>query len=111
MGDPKWLTGDELSTIVENDAIQFSWAVLSGFSPNEDIDLSRLEVYPSADGNAALWAPGVEIQHPRARVEIVCWDSGATLVLTRDDDVGKGFRRFFPEAVDLDAYNAGNAAR
>ena len=45
------------------------------------------------------------IQHPLAEVEIVCWDSGSTLLLCRDQSIGEGFRAYFPEAVDLAEYN------
>lgn len=79
--------------------------MLSGFQPGTSLDLSSLATYPRADGNDALWAPNVSIQHPLAEVEIVCWDSTATLLLSRDDDLTRRFRRFFPEAVDLDDHN------
>jgi hypothetical protein len=69
------------------------------------IDVTTLATYPYADGNGALWKPKVSIQHPLAAVEIVCWDSSATLLLSRDDDLTERFRRFFPESVDLNEYN------
>ena len=69
------------------------------------LDLYHLEFEPYADGNSALWQPGVAIQHPLAIVELVCWDSTATLLLSQDDDLTQRFRRHFPEAIDLDLYN------
>lgn len=103
--DARWLSGAELSQIVEENDIQFIWGVLSGFRVGVAIDVATLSTYPYADGNRALWEPTVSIQHPLAEVEIVCWDSTATLLLSRDDDLTERFRRFFPEAVDLNEYN------
>jgi len=103
--DSRWLSGSELSEVVERYDIQFIWGVLSGFRPGIAIDVTTLGTYPYADGNKALWEPDVSIQHPSAEVEIVCWDSTATLLLSRDDDLTQRFRRFFPEAVDLNEHN------
>jgi hypothetical protein len=103
--EARWLSGSELSEIVKESDIQFIWGVLSGFRPGVAIDLAALETYPCADGNRALWEPGASIQHPLADVEIVCWDSRATLLLSGDDDLTRRFRNFFPEAIDLNEHN------
>jgi len=103
--DSCWLSGTELSEIVETEEVQFIWGVLSGFRLGIAVDVVRRDIYPYADGNLALWTPNVSIQHPLAEVEIVCWDASATLLLSRDDDLTERFRRFFPEAVDLDQHN------
>jgi hypothetical protein len=68
---------------------------------------AALDMYPFADGNESLWTPGVKIQHALADVEIVCWDSTATMFLTRDEDLTRRFREFFAEAIDLDEFNRG----
>jgi hypothetical protein len=104
----RWLRGPQLSDIVSAYDVQFVWAVLSGFQPDVPINPASLEVYPFADGNRSLWAPGTRIQHPLADVEIVCFDSEATLLLSRDDDLTHRFRTFFPESVDLDEHNEGS---
>ena len=103
--DVIWLSGKRLSEIIDVCNLQFVWSVLSGFEPHIVIDPNNLEVYPFADGNSEFWRTGVGIQHPRASVEIVCWDSGCTLLLSKDDDLSRRFREFFPEARDLDNYN------
>ena len=108
--DTRWLSGTELSEIVEAYEIQFIWGVLSGFRLGVAIDVTTLDTYPYADGNKALWEPNVSIQHPFAGVEIVCWDATATLLLSRDNDLTQRFRRFFPEAVDLNEHNKGRAS-
>jgi hypothetical protein len=100
-----WLSGQEFSEIVEENDIQFIWAVLSGFSPNANIDVNVLQVVPFADGNPALWEKNVAVQHPEALVEIVCWDSTYTMLLSKDNDLSQRFRQFFPKAKDLNIYN------
>jgi hypothetical protein len=103
--DTRWLSGTELTEIVKEYEIQFIWGALSGFRLGVATDVATLGTYPYADGNRALWEPNVSIQHPLAEVEIVCWDSTATLLLSHDDDLTYRFRRFFPEAVDLNEHN------
>lgn len=106
-GGPVWLSGEELTALVMPAEIQFVWGVLTGFPPGVALNPDHADVYPFADGNSALWqSGGVRIQHPQAVVEIVCWDAGATLLLSHDDDISRRFRSYFPEAIDLDAYIA-----
>ena len=103
---PHWRTGEELSSLVADYDIQVMWALLNGFPPGTSLDLDRLEVVPSADGNTGFWMDTPRIQHPLAEIEIVCWDSTSTLLLCRDRSIGECFRRYVPEAVDLPTYNA-----
>lgn len=103
---PLWITGEQLTKIVFEHDIQFMWGVLSGFDKDTIIHLDNLVVEPYADGNPDLWQGCPKIQHPKARVEIVCWDSTCTLLLSKDDDLTFRFRSFFTDARDLDDYNA-----
>ena len=106
-----WLSGESLSHALSGRRIQFVWAVLSGFERNVEIDPSNLEVHPIADCNPRFWQTGVGIQHPRATVEIVCWDNTLTLLLSKEDDLTRRFREFFPQAIDLDAYTGSQIHR
>jgi hypothetical protein len=106
---PRWFTGTELTQIVDQYELQFVWGVLSAFEPGVNLDLTSVKPYPCADGNADLWRPGVHVQHPLAQLEIVCFDSSCTLVLTHDDALTRRIREYFPEAQDLDVYNEGQA--
>lgn len=99
-----WLSGEELTSIVEQYRIQFVWGILSGFALNTNIDLAH-DTYPYADGNPMFCGESPAVQHPQAIVEIVCWDSTATLLLSKDSDLSARFRAFFPEGVDLEMYN------
>ena len=105
--DRFWLTGEELTSLINQypDSLQFIWAVLSGFSLNEKIDINNLEVIPYADCNPSFWSPNPKIQHPKAEIEIVCWDGTTLLILSQDKEITENFKAFFPEAEMLEEYN------
>ncbi|MES2459200.1 MAG: hypothetical protein V4671_01355 [Armatimonadota bacterium] len=110
-GEPQLIRGEELSRIVETINIQFIWGCLSGFGPEVVLDPCNLEVEPWADGNPMFWKEGVSPQHPRATVEIVCFDSSLTLLLSKDRDLSRRFCAFFPECRDLDEENRARQQR
>jgi hypothetical protein len=102
------LSGHTLHEVVmrQQPPTQFNWGVFSGIRGGAKIDLAHLEVTPYADGNAGLWSGKPMIQCPGASVEIVCWDSRRTLLLTGDEDLTRGFRAYFPEARNLEDWNS-----
>jgi hypothetical protein len=65
------------------------------------MDLSRIPVKPWADGNRAVWDPDAGPQFPGAFIEIVCFDSSATIVTTSDEAVHAKLRAYFPEARSM----------
>ncbi len=48
------------------------------------------------------------MQHPLATVEMVAWDSGSTLFISKDDLLVDKFRSAFPLRVDLEMHNKGS---
>lgn len=106
LGEPYvWTSGDKLTELVYQNDIQFIWAVLSAFNKNITVDFDDRTFLPYADGNSRLWINEPKIQHPRAEIEIVCWDSTLSLFLTRDHDLANKFKTYFEEAQDLREYN------
>lgn len=105
--DRQFLSGEALQRALRDQPrpVQFVWAVLTGFERGTVLDLCALRVHPVADGNPDFWRGEPRIQYPGARVELVCWDSSATLLLTADADLTARFRAGFPEAVDLEERN------
>lgn len=106
--DAWFFSGSELSNLVhqQDPPVQFIWAVLTGFERGALPDPGSLKLIPRADGNPDLWRGTPRIQHAGALVELVCWDSGATFLLTADAELTMRFRAAFPEAVDLATFNA-----
>lgn len=102
-----WFRGEALSELVrrQDPLVQFHWAVLTGFERGAAIDPDRLQALPYADGNPGFWHGNPRTQHPDALVELVCWDSGSTILITSDADLTRRFRAGFPEAVDLAEFN------
>ncbi len=96
-----WLTGEELTQLVKSDDGQWVWAVLSGF--DKSIPLSEILQYPlpQAIDYAGFWETPLSLQHPFASVEIVPWDSSATLLFSSDKKLVRDFREFFPLSEDL----------
>jgi F420-0:gamma-glutamyl ligase len=70
-----------------NKGVYFIWGVFSAFEKNETIDLDEIKVEPYAEGNP-------KIQHPKAVVELVLWDS-SSILLSKDNTVSKNFRNTF----------------
>jgi hypothetical protein len=100
-----WLSGEQLTKLVNSIDIQFIWAVLSGFRKEVDIDIQNLGVIPYADGNPGFWTANPTIQHPLAEVEIVCWDSTLSLMLSKNYDLINKFRSCFTDSMDLLEHN------
>ncbi len=103
--EPIWISGEELSNILSNYKLGFDWGVFSAFEKDVRIDIDNLEVEPYADGNPNFWVENPKIQHPKAVIEIVCWDSSCTLFLSKDEEASKKFKEFFPEAKILEEEN------
>ncbi len=101
----QFLSGDELTELVEQDHAQWIWAVLSGFE--KDVPLEEILKYslPYADGYGGFWKNPPSIQHPSATVEIVPWDSGLVLLLSREKELIDCFRAALPASEDLAEYN------
>ena len=101
-----FLSGDDLTEMVENDRCQWIWAVLSGFE--KDVPLEKILEYPLpyADGYRGFWKNPPSIQHPLASVELVPWDSSLVLLFSKKKELADLFRAAFSESEDLETYNA-----
>ena len=100
-----WLSGDELTEMVYGEKFQWVWAVLSGFDKNYELEEILKYPYPGADGYKGFWEPELSIQHPFASVELVAFDSGATLFFTKDYKMYLEYMKSNPEAKDLQKFN------
>lgn len=100
-----WLSGSELTRIVEKENFQWIWAVLSGF--DKSITLDEVLEYPLlyAEEYTGFWENPISIQHPLATVEIIPWDSSLTLIISRERKIVDDFKESFPLSEDLNYYN------
>ena len=99
-----WLSGEELTAIVEQEDFQWVWAVLSGF--DKSTELSEILKYdlPYADGHTGFWNKPLTLQHPLAKIEIVSWDSSSTLILSDEKEIINSFMHGFPYSENLEDY-------
>lgn len=100
-----WITGEELSEIVNNNKIQFIWGVFSAFPKHILIDNVLEHKLPYADGYAGFWKNPISIQHPLAEMEIVAWDSGLVLLISKNEEIIEDFMSYFPLTENLADYN------
>lgn len=100
-----WLSGEELTNIIEEEDFQWIWGVLSGFDKSIDIKEILNHSLPYADGYEGFWKDLLSLQHPLASIEIVAWDSSLSLIISRDRQIINDFRLNFPLSEDLEIYN------
>lgn len=100
-----WLTGEQLTSMIQTEDFQWIWAVLSGFPKEVTIEEILKFNLPYADGFKGFWKSTLSIQHPLADIEIVPWDSSLVLAISRKDDIINNFMKYFPYAEDLIVYN------
>ncbi len=93
------ISGEQLLKTIQSRQIQFVWGVFTGFSGGvPQLPDSRL---PYADGNRELWTNPDKFQVTTAEIEIVCWDSSATIIKFKDLQLLKDFIKLFPDSKEL----------
>ena len=100
-----WISGEELTQIIQKENFQFIWGVFSGFSKNIVLEEVLKYDLPFADGYEGFWIDDVIIQHSLADIEIVAWDSSLTLFISKVEKLVRKFRCSFPLSDDLSARN------
>ena len=95
------INGQSLSEIVNNNKIQFIWAVLSGYKEKPS-NMPKEMPYAS---NKNYWVGQPSPQDVRAEVEIVCWDSTYTLFINVSQIVASQLKELYPDIKDLNYEN------
>ena len=100
-----WMTGDELTKMIDREDFQWIWGVLSAFP--KDISKEKVLEYKlsEANGNGEIWQNPVSIQHPLAEIEIIAWDSSAIVFISKEDSIVDLLRERNEFAEDLEKYN------
>ena len=101
-----FISGEELTKIVEAEDFQWIWGVLSAFDKSVSLsDILKYEL-PYADGYTGFWENPLTLQHPLALFEIVPWDATLTLILSKDKQIIDDFKKGYPQSEDLTEYNS-----
>lgn len=95
-----WLTGEELTNMMEAENFQWIWGVFTAFDKNRS-EYEAIEVLPLADGNKDIWAESPKLQHPLGLIEIIAWDSSLTIIISEEEGIVENFKKYYPEAIDL----------
>lgn len=101
-----WISGEELTQLVNETHVQWIFAVLSGFKKDVPLKEVLKHPLPLADGYSGFWHNPISIQHPLATIEIVPWDSSLTLFFSKDKELVDKFRAGYPQSEDLTVHNA-----
>ncbi|WP_157418307.1 hypothetical protein [Bacillus cereus] len=96
-----FITGEELTKFINTYEIQFIWGVFTAIDKSININVNQLSVEPYANGNKSFWNGYPVIQYPNAVLEIICWDSYVTLLLSKDEDIDDKFQDYFKSAKKL----------
>ena len=59
-----WITGKELTKMIETENFQWIWGVFSAFPESVTKDDALKYELPKADGNEKIWKNPISIQHP-----------------------------------------------
>lgn len=100
-----WITGKELTKMIEKENFQWIWGVFSAFpqSVTKD-DVLKYEL-PKADGNEKICKNPISIQHPLSVMEIIAWDSSMTILISKFDEIVEKLLKSNPLIEDLEEYN------
>lgn len=98
-----WINGDDLTSFVCENDIQWIFAVLSGFEKEMPLEKILEFPLPYADGNPDFWKAPITMQHPLATIEIVAWDSSSTLFFSTNKELAEAFRQGYPLSEDLNS--------
>ena len=100
-----WITGEELTEMIEDEDFQWIWGVFSAFPK----DVTKEEVLknklPQAEGNTRIWQNPIGLQNPLSVIEIIAWDSSMTIFISSRDEIVEKLVARNPLAKDLEKYN------
>ena len=100
-----WLTGDALSTIIEQEDFQWIWGCLCGFSKEVTMEEALKYPLPSAEDYDGYYQNPVSLQHPLSSVEIIPSDSSWTLILSKDKTIIDSYLKRWPDCEELLSFN------
>jgi hypothetical protein len=99
-----WITGEELTKIIDDDDIQFIWGEIFGFGKELDFDTAMKNFRPRSKRTDLINSKNPQIQNSLATFQIICFDSGFTVLLSKDNDLSQRFRGYFKEAQDFNEF-------
>lgn len=101
-----WISGEELTEMVNKEDFQWIWGILSGFDKN--IELSEILKYelPCENDYSKYFENPLTLRNPLANTEIVPFDSSFVMILSKDKKIVDDFKMVYVQSEDLKDYNS-----
>lgn len=94
-----WHTDTALSRSLQQQNIQFIWAVFSAFPLGTRFEVNNP---PTVEDNPNYWnSSNPTPQLDEALFEIACWDSSATILIGLSPAMAKSFRSTYTDTIEL----------
>ena len=95
------LSAKEIRAILDN-WVQVIWGVFIAVPKDVIISIND-DNLPYVETNPLIWKNG-NLQHPYAEIEIICVDSGYTIVKFTNQHLSNQFKSYFTEAFELEEF-------
>jgi len=104
-GEWCWMTGEELTEMIEDEDFQWIWGDFSAFPKTVTRDMVLEYELPKSEGITGIWKSPISMQNPLSVIEIVACDSSLTVVVSKCEDIIEKIKINYPLAEDLEEYN------
>jgi hypothetical protein len=98
-----WISGEELTDIVNKNDIQFIWGNFIAFEKGLALNQIIKEGIPKID-DAFTDKSDLKVQHPLGIIQIVACDSSYVFIISKEEKYVDDFLNFFPLAEDCARY-------
>lgn len=103
-GEACYVTGEELTQIIQQEDFQWIWGVLSAFSKSVSEEQILQYALPEAEGNSRIWHRPVTLQHPLAELELIARDSTETVLISKDDTIAERLIQQYDFVENMENY-------
>ena len=103
-GEACYVTGEELTQIIQQEDFQWIWGVLSAFPKSVSEEQILQYALPEAEGNSRIWHRPITLQHPLAELELIAWDSTETVLISKDDTIAERLIQQYDFVENMENY-------
>lgn len=103
-GEPCFVTGKELTQIIQQEDFQWIWGILSAFPKSVSEKQILQYALPEAEGNSGIWCRPTTLQHPLTKLELIAWDSTETVLISKDDTIAERLIQQYDFVEDMENY-------
>ncbi len=103
--DHLWLSGEELTAMIEKEDFQWIWGILCGFEKTVLQEDVLNHPIPSIENYDGYYRNPLSMQHPLSVIEIAAVDCSYTLLITKNKEHYDNYVKKYPHVQDLEKYN------